>query len=300
MNKILFYVNPVSGGVDKKPFLEEAAQKLAESGIEHRVFETEPDQDSEIVMKEIQSYNPDLILAVGGDGTVSQLAQILKGTDHLIGIIPLGSANGLARDLEIDKDPMAALRNLLDCETTYPMDLLEINGEHYMVHIGDAGINANIVNSYNLDENRGFEIYAKYFIEELRKSEPFQVEIQANGEVVKKTGVMLALCNAKRYGIGYPISSLSDPMDGKFEIVVIEKINALSFVKAGLTMIDEELINESNNSIIQTDLAEIRLESPRLFQLDGEVIGEMQNISVKILKGAIKVLLNKSANERPS
>ena len=158
------------------------------------------------------------------------------------------------------------------------------------MHIGDVGINAGIIESYSKDKNRGMATYAKYFIEEVKKTEPFSFTINANGRSTKEKGFMVGICNARKYGTGVPLNLKGNPMDGKFEIVVVKDINLNSLIKAGLSKFDEQFYDSQNGIVISTDKATISFDQPRLLQLDGEIIGNFSKLEIRILKGVINFI----------
>lgn len=207
-----------------------------------------------------------------------------------MGIIPLGSANGMATELFVNLRPSKALDDLIMSEVVAGLDMLVVNDEYYSIHIGDVGINASIVDAYSKDKNRGMATYTKYFIEELKKLVPFKVKITANGETYLENGLMVGICNARKYGTGVPLNLDGNPMDGKFEIVVVKNINLNSLIKSGLSKFDERFLDSQNGMLISTNEAEILFDQPRLLQLDGEVIGKFERLKVNMLKGAVKLI----------
>lgn len=288
--KILFVVNPISGGVDKEPFINAAKAKCEKFGIQYHVFKTTGKDDEKLLKDLVLEIQPDKVASVGGDGTTLFTAMALMNTNIPMGIIPLGSANGMAAELFVNLKPMDALNDLIMSDVVAGLDMLIVNDEHYTIHIGDVGINASIVDAYSKDKNRGMATYAKYFIAELSKLSPFKIEIKANGKSYAEEGLMVGICNARKYGTGVPINLEGNPMDGKFEIVVVKNFNLNSLVKAGLSKFDENFHDSQNGIFISTSEAEIMFTQPRLLQLDGEVIGNFEKIKVNILKGAVKLI----------
>lgn len=238
----------------------------------------------------IQQYNPDRVASVGGDGTTLFTAEVLLNSDLPMGIIPLGSANGMAVELFVNPEPMEALKELVMSRVVAGLDLIQVNNQHYCMHIGDVGINARIVEAYERDSNRGMATYARYFLEELKRTDPFTVWVKANGEMVEKRGVMVGLCNARKYGTGVPLNLTGNPMDGRFEIVVVQNIDLNSLVKAGLSKFNEKFHDSQNGFVISTEEAEIKFNRPSLLQLDGEVIGEFEKLDVKLINGGVKLI----------
>ena len=101
---------------------------------------------------------------------------------------------------------------------------------------------------------------------------------------------MVGICNSRKYGTGVPLNVVGNPMDGKFEIVIVEKIDLTSLIKAGLAKFDERFHNSQDGFVISTDQAEISFDIPRLLQLDGEVIGKFDKLNIRIIESAVKFI----------
>ena len=288
--KLFFVVNPISGGVDKEPFLKNARALCDNYGLAYQIFKTTGKDDKKNSLEQIEAFQPDKIVSVGGDGTTLFTATLLLGTDYPMGIIPLGSANGMATELFVDPVPINALKDIIMTDLVGELDLLLINGKHYTMHLGDVGINAQIVESYENDPNRGMTTYAKYFLSELQKLKPFQVKVETEEESYTGNVLMTALCNARKYGTGVPLNTTGNPMDGKFEIVLLEKIDLQSLIRAGLAALNDKYLDSQDSKVLTTTRAHIEFDKPRLLQLDGEVIEPMQSIDIELLKGAARLL----------
>lgn len=292
--KLLFVVNPISGGVNKEPFLKSAEALCIKYGIDYEIFKTTGKKDEQNLKLVLDKVNPDKVLSVGGDGTTLFTSIVLLNSKYPMGIIPLGSANGMATELFVKPDPMDALKDIIMSQVVAGLDMVVVNDEHYSIHIGDVGVNAQIVESYEKDKNRGMATYAKYFIAELQRLKPFDLTIKANGKEIKNKGVMVGICNSRKYGTGVPLNLSGNPMDGKFEIVVVEKLDSKVLLKAGLSKFDDSFYDNQNGMVISTTEAEIHFEQARLLQLDGEIIGKFKELKIKILPGAVKLITNNS------
>jgi len=288
--RLLFVVNPISGGVNKEPFLKSAEALCKKYGVEYEIFKTAGKNDAQNLKQILVKFDPDKVVSVGGDGTTLFTSIVLRNSKYPLGIIPLGSANGMATELFVDPDPVTALKDIIMSRVVAGLDMVVVNDKHYSIHIGDVGINAQIVDSYEKDKNRGMATYAKYFIEELKRISPFEITVKANGKEIKNKGVMVGICNSRKYGTGIPLNLNGNPMDGKFEIVIVENISANSLLKAGLSKFDDNFYDSQNGMVISTTEAEINFEKPRLLQLDGEVIGKFSTLKIKILHGAVKFI----------
>lgn len=208
-----------------------------------------------------------------------------------MGIVPMGSANGLAEELDINPGPIDALEDIINSDRIAGLDMIEVNEKHYSIHIGDVGSNANIVNNYENDPNRGLLTYAKYFLKEIENVSPFKVKIKTEEEEIEKTALMVAICNSRKFGTGIPLTLDGNPMDGKYEIVVLEEININSLLKIGLSKFNERFFDNQLSTILSTKKSEISFDKPRLLQLDGEIIGKFKKLNVRIHPSAVNVIL---------
>ncbi len=288
--KLLLVVNPISGGVDKTPFLNRAEPLLKKYGIAYRIFNTTGKNDREHLQMAIEEFRPDRVVSVGGDGTTLFTATTLMSSNIPMGIIPLGSANGMAVELNVNPNPIEALKDIIMSQIIAGLDMVCGNDKHYSIHIGDVGINARIVDAYSKDPNRGMITYAKYFIEELQRLEPFPVKIKTDDKELETLGVMAAICNSRKYGTGVPINIAGNPLDGKFEIVIVENINLNSLILAGLASFNEKFATSQNGFTISTTKAQLSFDKPRVLQLDGEVIGEFSEVKAEIIESAVNFI----------
>jgi len=288
--KLLFIINPVSGGEEKKNFLDQAKTLCDRYGISYKFYETRGKNDRSAIRQRIKSFGPDRIAAVGGDGTLLLAVTAVLDTDLPVGVVPMGSANGMAEELAVHEEPVEALKDIIMSTVIVGLDVLEFNRGKYSIHIGDVGTNARIVKKYEDDPNRGMAVYAKYFLDELGKQEPFEVRIKTGNKEVKKSALMVAFSNARKYGTGIPLTKDGSPMDGHFEIVIIEDFNIKSIIRRGLAKFDERFITDRDGTVIQATEAKVEFGRKMLLQLDGELAGEYSQISVKIHKGGVQFI----------
>ena len=286
--KYLFVINPVSGGLDKADVL----LKIKTSFNDYLIFSTTGTTDKELLSELANKSKPEVMIAVGGDGTILLCSEVLMKLESkpLLAIIPAGSANGMAKELHIPHNIDEAITIVKNHENESPLDLIEINKKFHCLHIGDAGLNARIVRDYTEDGNRGYFTYAKYFFEELKRATPFVSHIIADGKEYKFEGYMLAIANAMRYGTGVKVNYISNPSDGKFELSCMTDIGLGAFVKAGLSALDIDFAEEDNQQIISCKKAKIKFNRPVTFQVDGELIGKVDGFEAEIIENAVTVI----------
>lgn len=287
--RFLYVLNPSSGRTNNDDTANTIQGIMERYGHDHRIFHTTGENDSQLIRTEYQQYSPDCVIACGGDGTVQLVARSLVGTHAKLGILPLGSANGLAKALNIPDKTEAALELIATEPNIIDLDLIKIN-DHICIHLSDIGTNALLVKSYEESGDKGMIGYAKHLMSSIRESEQLRYTITTDAETVHATGYMLMIANANQYGTGVKISDGS-VSDGKFEICNVKEITLPEAVKASLTALNIFVDKDMFSDVISCAEAEIKIDRAVHLQIDGEYIGEVNRIHAKILPAAFKLMV---------
>src|ERR1044071_6664578 len=139
--KILFVVNPIAGGKEKKDWEVAIREFFKDSPYAIEFFIQTGTNDKSSIQHHIERFGPETVVAIGGDGTVKMAAEIVKEPPIRRGIIPAGSANGLARELGIPLDVAGAIAIILNGQCG-KLDAIRINEEELCFHLSDIGLNA--------------------------------------------------------------------------------------------------------------------------------------------------------------
>ncbi|RYY43768.1 MAG: diacylglycerol kinase family lipid kinase, partial [Chitinophagaceae bacterium] len=173
--KILFVVNPQSGKTDID-WLQIITDHFAEETATAEILELEKDCDPEVISKKIDEFKPQRVIAVGGDGTVKLVAeQILDKPEISLGILPAGSANGMAKELNIPVKPEDALKLCYD-GVPQKIHLIKVNDE-ICIHLSDVGFNAFVIKMFESQEGRGMWGYVKASWKALWQHDKLDVKI---------------------------------------------------------------------------------------------------------------------------
>lgn len=288
--KILFIINPMAGGTNHEKTILALKDIVAAKGFDARFYLTTGEKDESKIKKEIDKFKPDRVVTGGGDGTIQLVAKILLPYELTMGILPLGSANGLATALEIPKDPMAAIDNIMKSTRTRPMDMLRFNDDHLCIHLADIGVNALIVKKYHEGGEKGLLGYAKHLLSAIQETPLHHATIRTPEGTVEKEGFLMAFANAHKYGTGVQISEGS-VSDGKFEICNVEKVTLDNAIKAGLTALNVFVDKDMFSDVISSKFADIKIEPEAHFQIDGEYMGLTDHLKIEIVPGALKLLV---------
>ncbi|GHA60128.1 diacylglycerol/lipid kinase family protein [Pontibacter akesuensis] len=293
---ILFVLNPISGDVEKDDLEIDIRTTCEEHGVKCDFFTTTGEED-ELRIKELltgQQYNA--VYAIGGDGTVSIVASLLIGTQTPLGIIPLGSGNGLAKDLNIPQDTEEAL-HLIREHAVRNIDTLTVNG-HPSIHLSDLGFNALVVKKFCEGDTRGPGAYAWIAMQEYLSYEPKQYRIETDTENFEGPAFMVTIANANAFGSNATINPNGILNDGRFEICLIEP-----FPKAAALGILYQLYTDSIDTSVYTrkitcTRATIYNLEHEVLHIDGEPVPTEDVIKVQILPKSLKVILPKELPEK--
>ena len=283
---LLFVINPVSGGKQKKDY--EAAIKEYFQKLPHKIefFLLNGKNDAEQLEECIMQVKPQKVVAVGGDGTVGMVAKKILGTDMQLGIIPAGSANGMARELNISQNIDEAL-NTVEKGIVRKADAICINNE-ICLHLSDIGINARLIKYFEEGNRRGILGYAKVALKALVKKQNIRVIIQAKEKEIKRDAFMVVLANASKYGTGAVINPKGDLYDGLFEVVIIRQLGIQTLLKAWLR---PQSFDPKKIEVIQAKAVHIETHRKVHFQIDGEYKGKVHIVDAEILPGQLNIVL---------
>ncbi|WP_423149258.1 diacylglycerol/lipid kinase family protein [Rubrolithibacter danxiaensis] len=287
--RVLFVINPKSGNRPEETLEKTISDQSKKQSFEYRIYKMQGKDDTSFIKKEIKSYNPQIIAGAGGDGTVNLLSKLLLNTGKTLLIVPLGSANGMARELGISNRIDQCLE-LLSKGFTREIDLLKING-HICIHLADVGLNARIVKRFEQDNRRGLLTYAKHMFYELFLIKQYKFYIKYDNNEVSRKAVSLTFANASKYGTGAVINPTGRINDGKFELVIVKPFPRVKLLSIAWKMFNGTLQTSEYVEVLGCKQALIRSSRKTTLQIDGEIIGKTREIRLEILEKALKVLV---------
>lgn len=286
-NNVILVVNPISGDVDKSDLIDMVAFFAEKENLNLVIYNTSGVSDSDNIKALYATYAPKRIVVAGGDGTIKMVAEAMEALDVIIGILPAGSANGLAVDLNL---PSGISENL---EIAFQNDFMEIdmvsiNGKK-SIHLSDLGINAEMIKNYENSSIRGKWGYALQTVNTLIDLEdPFIATITGDFPTIECEARMIVIANSQKYGTGVSINPNGIMDDGKFELVILKNMD---LVVLGKIITGNMPIDVNDVEIISTDKAFITTNIPVSFQIDGEYCGTETKLVIEILPKQMKVAI---------
>lgn len=285
--RILFVINPIAGGKVKNDWETAICEFFRGSDYAFEFFIQTGQNDKPSIQHHIERFKPEIVVAVGGDGTVKLVAEIIKETTIRLGIIPAGSANGLAKELGIPASADAALEVIVN-GSCIKMDAIKINEEELSLHLSDVGMNALLVKYFEDSKKRGLWGYGRSLLKMLWYKRRMRVSITTDEGEVKRKAYMVVLANAEKYGTGAVINPDGDVADGKFEVVVVRTLHLLTIFKAVLA---RKRFDPKRIEVFRTQSVILRFQQKAPFQVDGEYMGKIAYLKARILPGIVHVML---------
>lgn len=286
-NKALFILNPNSGIqpvnfiISKELDLRKKVSCVKSMSIE---------DTKTILNQNFDKYN--IFIAAGGDGTVHSVATMLIGSDKILGVLPIGSGNGFAKEFGF-RPIIKPLLDDIECGDSFNIDVLQIN-DKLCLNVAGIGLDSLVAHSFDKLKLRGFFPYVWLTLKTFLQLRPVHVTIHIEGELVVSEKVfVLTIANTRQFGNNAFIAPLAVPNDGILDIVLIRpfpKIFGLMFIIRLFT----KRINKSKYvTNIQTDKEVVIRTDETRFHIDGEPFEISGEVVVKIKREMLKVLKTK-------
>ncbi len=283
----LFAINPVSGGKAKTDWETGIRTHFAELTHTAHLLYLDGKTDEETIGQAITELKPDRVVAVGGDGTLKIVAELLLNTGTPLGVLPAGSANGMARELGIPTDITESL-NVVIGGTLEQVDVISINDGDICLHLSDIGLNAQLVKYYQQNNLRGKLGYLRGVVRVLRKHRQLRVEINAGDTCIQRVAFMVVLANARMYGTGAVINPDGNIADGRFEVVIFRRLTLWGIIKLFWRY---KPFDPKNIEVLSATSLTINTHRRAYFQIDGEYRGRIKTIQARVLPGALTMIV---------
>jgi diacylglycerol kinase (ATP) len=289
--KALFIINPISGGKKKDGVPELIEKYLDKETLNYVVVFSDGVSHARQIAKEaVNKFN--LIVAVGGDGTINEVASAIVGSDTTLGIIPYGSGNGLSRFLGISMDAAKAI-NTLNTGNIEVIDSAKLNGMPFF-NMAGMGFDAHISELFSHGKKRGFFTYLKSSIQELSKYKSQTYNLDIDGAAYEREAFMLSFANSSQYGNNAHISPNASVQDGLLDICVIKKFPLWKFPEMCLRMITKTAEGTSYVEIIRGKCIQVKRINPGPVHLDGEPQIKGTDITIEVIPSSLKVIVGNS------
>lgn len=289
--KILFIVNPISGHHDKTKFPNIVENLIDKNKFDYSISFTEYGGHAKELTANAIADDVDIIVAVGGDGTINEVATSMIGSRQTFTIVPYGSGNGLAHHLHLPLKPQKIITDVINNGFKTKIDTATVNGVPY-ISIAGVGFDALIADYFAKDPNRGFMTYVKFITEEYPRFKPGHYKlILDDTEEIECDAMFISFANSNQFGYNAAISPHASLNDGLLDVCIFKKPNLLE-----VGFVAERLIT---NRIDKTKFVEIHKakkinvirEKEDFANIDGEAIMMPKDVIVKINELSLNILL---------
>jgi YegS/Rv2252/BmrU family lipid kinase len=277
---ILFIVNPISGKGKKAKIVEMVKARG------HKVLFTEYAGHAEVLAREATE---DIVVAVGGDGTVNEVARGLVGTNKTLGIVPCGSGDGLARHLGLSHNIEKALRTIEQGECKR-MDTAEVNGRLFLSVCG-VGFDAVVSERFAKSGKRGLANYIRQGLKTWRNYTPEKYIVEIDGKEIDVEALFITVGNSDQWGNNAKITPLADCCDGILDITIVEKFGVLEMPILALRLMTGTLQRSRKVHCYKGKEVRITRQSEGPAHADGDWFSTSEVLDIKILPATLKVLV---------
>lgn len=290
MRRVVFIVNPVSGTSHRKIWVEKALKELGPD-YETSVIQTQYRGHGHLIAKELAKESTDTIVAVGGDGTVNEIGGAVIGSDSKLAIFPMGSGNGLARELGMStKSAESAIETIRKDEASN-VDYGVADGKPFFCTCG-TGFDAEIARRFTNNTTRGFWQYLKLCVKTFFTFKPIDIEFVIDGKRYERSVFLFNAANIKQYGFGAQIAPMASVQDGLLDITIVPRINIITAMRLTFGMFTKRL--HKMRPVETFKCSELTLKIPKTapFHIDGDYIEPSSGtITIKVIESGLKVLV---------
>jgi YegS/Rv2252/BmrU family lipid kinase len=289
--KIAFIINPISGTIRKESLPDLIQQELDAGLFETEIVFTEYRGHGTVLAKSFIERKFDYVVAVGGDGTVNEIAQTLAHTNCSLGIVPIGSGNGLARHLGIPMNTRKAVEQLNNSESIF-IDYGIVYGKPFFCTCG-TGFDAYVSTEFAKGHRRGIMSYIEKIITGYFSYKSQNYHILGNGIDLETKAFVLTFANASQWGNNAYIAPQASVQDGKLDISIMSNFPIIAIPTLALQLFTKTIDKDLFMTTLRSDEITLTRDEPGPFHYDGEPYEEGKEISIKTIPDGLKVLVKK-------
>jgi len=286
--KLLFIVNPNAGKKISNAIIKIIRKEFPQNMYYQIVIWKNKDHFDEISsLLKSEGYTD--AIAVGGDGTVNKVAAEIKGTSIRLGIVPIGSGNGLARSLGLSMDIEEVIKQIVEGKQ-HVIDYGTVNSQAFFCTSG-IGFDAHIAWLFGQSKSRGLQSYVKITISQLLRYRAKQYTLEFNGEKLIKKAFLITVANAGQYGNDFYIAPQAKLDDGLFHVVILKPFNVFSLFSIFIKILRKKAHTSSYIETYTTNKLSILRDGEDSIHFDGEPQLHGQVLNYLIHKDSLQVIV---------
>ena len=295
--RIVFVVNPISGTQGKKAILKWIDERLDQSIYDYSIVKTEYAGHATQIAANAVQEKVDVVVAIGGDGTINEIARSLVHTNTALGIIPCGSGNGLARHLRIPMEPKAAI-DVLNRGHELCIDYGKINNIPFFCTCG-VGFDAFISLKFADSGKRGLLTYLENTLHESLTYQPETYEIENEEGTMKYKAWLIACGNASQYGNDAYIAPQASLTDGLMDVTIMEPFTVLDVPSLSFQLFNKTIDQNSRVKTMRAKKIKIHRVNDGVMHFDGDPLMAGKELEVEIVPAGLRVIASEKKKEKP-
>ena len=286
--RIIFVVNPISGTQSKKAILKWIDERMDRSVYDYSIVKTQyAGHATQIAASAVQD-KADVVVAIGGDGTINEIARALVHSETALGIIPCGSGNGLARHLRIPMEPKAAI-DIINQGNRLCIDYGKINNIPFFCTCG-VGFDAFVSLKFADSGKRGLLTYLENTLHESLTYQPETYEIENEEGTMKYKAWMIACGNASQYGNNAYIAPQASLTDGLMDVTIMEPFTVLDVPSLSFQLFNKTIDQNSRVKTMRAKKIKIHRAHDGVMHFDGDPLMAGKELEVEIIPGGLYVI----------
>ncbi|MFZ4582518.1 MAG: diacylglycerol/lipid kinase family protein [Paludibacter sp.] len=289
--KIAFIINPISGTNNKNELPNLILHELNQSVFAPEIIFTEHKEHGRELSAQFVADGFDIVVAVGGDGTVNEIARGLINTNTSLGIIPVGSGNGLARHLAIPMNTRQAVQQLNHSESV-KIDYGLVNGQPFFCTCG-TGFDAYVSTEFAKSKNRGVMTYIEKMITGYFNYKSQNYHLLGNGIDLKDKAFVITFANASQWGNNAYIAPQASVQDGMMDISIMSNFPIIAIPSIALQLFTKTIDKDLFVTTLRTNEITLFRDETGPFHYDGEPYEEGREVNIKMINEGLNVMVKK-------
>ena len=286
--RIIFVVNPISGTQSKKAILKWIDERMDRSVYDYSIVRTEYAGHATQIAASAVEDKVDVVVAIGGDGTINEIARALVHSETALGIIPCGSGNGLARHLRIPMEPKAAI-DIINQGNRLCIDYGKINNIPFFCTCG-VGFDAFVSLKFADSGKRGLLTYLENTLHESLTYQPETYEIENEEGTMKYKAWMIACGNASQYGNNAYIAPQASLTDGLMDVTIMEPVTVLDVPSLSFQLFNKTIDQNSRVKTMRAKKIKIHRAHDGVMHFDGDPLMAGKELEVEIIPNGLYVI----------
>ena len=293
--KMIVVVNPKSGSQGKKAILKWIEERMDRSIFDYSIVYTQYAGHATQLSAAAAKEHVDVVVAVGGDGTVNEIARSLVHTQTALGIIPCGSGNGLARHLHIPMEPKAAIE-LINRNFQLSIDYGKINNIPFFCTCG-VGFDAFVSLKFADSKKRGLLTYLENTLHESLNYQPETYEIENEEGTMKYKAFLIACGNASQYGNNAYITPQASLTDGLMDVTIMEPFTVLDVPALSFQLFNKTIDQNNRIKTMRARKIKIHRSQAGVVHFDGDPLMAGRELEVEIIPQGLRVIASEKKDK---